>query len=104
MFKTPTLRNVATRRAFFHNGRFHALEDAVRFYVRRDTDAEHWFPKSARGAIDKFDDLPRGLRGNVDTITAPLDRRRGQPTVWNDAEIADVVAFLKTLTDGYRAL
>jgi cytochrome c peroxidase len=25
LFKTPTLRNVATRGVFFHNGRFHTL-------------------------------------------------------------------------------
>jgi cytochrome c peroxidase len=37
MFKTPTLRNVATRTVFFHNGRFHRLEDVMHFYVERDT-------------------------------------------------------------------
>lgn len=37
MFKSPTLRNVATRSVFFHNGRFHKLEDVLRFYVERDT-------------------------------------------------------------------
>ena len=30
-FITPTLRNVATRRAFFHNGVFHTLREAVAF-------------------------------------------------------------------------
>ncbi len=38
LFKTPTLRNVATRTVFFHNGRFHTLKEALRFYVQRDTD------------------------------------------------------------------
>jgi cytochrome c peroxidase len=37
MFKTPGLRNVATRGAFFHNGRFHSLREALRFYSERDT-------------------------------------------------------------------
>ncbi len=37
LFKTPSLRNVATRQVFFHNGRFHNLKDALRFYVQRDT-------------------------------------------------------------------
>jgi cytochrome c peroxidase len=33
MFRTPSLRNVAIRRVFFHNGLVHRLEDAVRFYM-----------------------------------------------------------------------
>jgi cytochrome c peroxidase len=36
MFKTPTLRNVATRSVFFHNGVITSLEQAVRFYNTRD--------------------------------------------------------------------
>ena len=43
-FKTPSLRNVATRRAFFHNGVIHSLEQAVRFYDTRDTRPELWYP------------------------------------------------------------
>jgi cytochrome c peroxidase len=53
LFKTPTLRNVATRRVFFHNGEVRSLEDAVRFYVERETrperDGIHAGP-TARGA------------------------------------------------------
>ena len=33
LFRTPTLRNVALRQTFFHNGVFHSLREAVRFYV-----------------------------------------------------------------------
>lgn len=33
-FKTPTLRNVALRGEFMHNGRFNALEEVVEFYNR----------------------------------------------------------------------
>jgi len=99
MFKTPTLRNVAIRATFFHNGRFHSLKDALRFYVRRDTDPELWYPVSASGSVDKFDDLPPPLRANVDVIDEPLTRQEGAAPAWNDAEIDDVIAFLKTLTD-----
>jgi cytochrome c peroxidase len=98
LFKTPGLRNVATRRVFFHNGRFHTLKEALQFYVRRDTDAAHWYP-SIGGAVTKFDDLPRARRGNVDVTDAPLNRFAGQAPVWNDAQIDDVIAFLATLTD-----
>jgi len=99
LFKTPTLRNVATRKVFFHNGRFHTLRDALRFYVRRDTEPLSWYPASADGTADKFDDLPPALRENVDRHTEPLTRTAGEQPVWSDAEIEDVIAFLRTLTD-----
>ena len=38
MFKAPTLRNVALRRSFYHNGFFHTLREAVAFYATRDSD------------------------------------------------------------------
>jgi cytochrome c peroxidase len=99
LFKTPTLRNVAARSVFFHNGRFHTLRDALRFYVRRDTDPQLWYPVTPSGTIDKFDDLPVKLRANADVIDEPLTHEKGQPPVWTDAEIDDVIAFLTTLTD-----
>ncbi len=43
-FKVPTLRNVATRSAFFHNGVFHSLVQVVHFYNTRDTNPEYWYP------------------------------------------------------------
>jgi cytochrome c peroxidase len=99
LFKTPSLRNVATRGAFFHNGRFHDLADALRFYVERDTSPRRWYPHA--GGAQHFDDLPVALQNNVDRIDAPLTRHEGDAAVWSEADIADVVAFLKTLTDGY---
>ena len=98
LFKTPTLRNVAARGAFFHNGRFHSLADALRFYASRDTDPDRWYTVSAAGTAE-FDDLPQRLRGNVDRSDEPLTRRKGDPPVWSAAEIDDVIAFLTTLTD-----
>jgi cytochrome c peroxidase len=98
MFKTPTLRNVATRRVFFHNGAIHDLRDAVRFYVTRDSDAAHWYPHGADPAL-RYDDLPAALRRNVDHRNAPFNRPARAPPVLSDADIDDVVAFLGTLTD-----
>jgi cytochrome c peroxidase len=99
LFKTPTLRNVATRGVFFHNGRFHTLKEALRFYVRRDTDPQLWYPASSPGAVIKFDDLPPALRANVDVTDEPLTRKEGGAPAWTDAEIDDVIAFLETLSD-----
>lgn len=99
LFKTPTLRNVATRGAFFHNGRFHSLEEAVRFYVERDAEPEKWYPHP--GGNQQFDDMPLALQDNVDHIDPPLTQKKGDKPVWSDDDIQDVVVFLKTLNDGY---
>ena len=101
MFRTPSLRNVATRGAFFHNGVFHRLEDVVRFYAERDTQPQKWYSRQRNGATLKFDDLPPQYRGNVDT-QAPFDRHAGDAPALSDADIEDIVVFLNALTDGYQ--
>lgn len=124
LFKTPTLRNVATRGAFFHNGVIRSLEQALRFYNTRDTYPEIWYPtrggvaraKPERnfpryglittqftgGVVEKFDDLPAPFRGNIDP-QMPLDGRapHGAPPM-SDGNITDLLCFLETLTDGYQ--
>jgi cytochrome c peroxidase len=99
LFKTPTLRNVAARQVFFHNGRFHTLKEALRFYVQRDANPGEWYPHGDNGEVNTFDDLPAALRPNVDKITLPFSGSKGKRPVWNDGEIDDVIAFLKTLSD-----
>jgi cytochrome c peroxidase len=101
MFLTPTLRNVALRRVFFHNGVFHDLRRVLDFYVERDIHPGRIFPRGAAGLPNRYDDLPRQYRGNVDTVDAPLNRRPGDPPALSAAQIRDVIAFLDTLTDGY---
>ena len=100
-FKVPSLRNVALRQAFFHNGRFQTLKDALTFYVQRDTNPEKWYPLAADGTPMKFDDLPVAYRANVNTSEVPYNRRLGDAPALSDAEIDDVIAFLRTLTDGF---
>ncbi|WP_166304487.1 cytochrome-c peroxidase [Bradyrhizobium sp. 2S1] len=101
LFRTPTLRNVALRQTFFHNGAVHSLRDAVRFYVERETRPERWHPRNAEGSIDKYDDLPDRPKANV-CMDPPFDRKAGDEPALTSAEIDDVVAFLGTLTDGYQ--
>ncbi|WP_246860688.1 cytochrome-c peroxidase [Noviherbaspirillum sp. UKPF54] len=100
-FKVPTLRNVATRKVFFHNGRFSTLRDALRFYVRRDTNPEEWYP-TVGGVVQKFDDLPQQYRANVNTSEAPYNRMPGMAPALSEDEIDDVIQFLGTLNDGYK--
>jgi cytochrome c peroxidase len=100
-FKTPTLRNVATRGVFFHNGVFTRLEDVLDFYAERDLHPARFYARDARGRTVPYDDLPPGDRSNVNT-DPPFDRKPGDRPALDRRERADIVAFLRTLTDGYR--
>ncbi|MGL4966370.1 MAG: cytochrome-c peroxidase [Inquilinus sp.] len=101
LFRTPSLRNVALRQTFFHNGVFHTLRDAVAFYVTRETDPGRWYPRNPDGTVRLYDDLPPQYWDNINR-DPPFDRHLGDAPALTDAEIDDVVAFLKTLTDGYH--
>jgi cytochrome c peroxidase len=100
LFRTPSLRNVARRPVFMHNGVFRSLNEVVRFYAERDTNPQRWYPRAPDGRIQKYDDLPEAFVGNVDE-EAPFDRRAGDAPALNDQDIDDIVAFLQTLSDGY---
>jgi len=93
-FRIPTLRNVAVRQRFMHNGAFSKLRDVVAFYATRSTNPDLWYPHGA-----KFDDLPDRYRGNVNSTSFPYNRHEGAPPAIDDADIDAIVAFLQTLTD-----
>lgn len=78
-FKVPTLRNIANTAPYFHNGLFKTLEEAVEFYNRRDIDP----------AL------------NQPEVSANVNRDELGDLRLSDAEVQDLVAFLKTLSDGY---
>jgi cytochrome c peroxidase len=100
-FRTPTLRNVAVRATFFHNGVIHSLREAVEFYVDRDSNPGRWYPCDATGGVQKFNDLPEPYRANVN-MEPPFGRGPDDPPALSPSEIDDVIAFLGTLTDGYQ--
>ena len=77
-FMTPTLRNVAVKSPFFHNGYFSTLAQVVHFYNTRDLGG---FPAAEIPQTEDTTEL-----GNLQLTTQ---------------EEADVVSFLGTLTDGY---
>lgn len=101
-FKVPSLRNVALRKHFFHNGAFDSLEQVIRFYVKRDTDPGLWYPLDPLGNVVAYDDIAADLRGNVNTSEGPYNRTPAQGPALTEAEILDLAAFLRTLTDGYQ--
>jgi len=100
-FKVPSLRNVALRRALFHNGRFKTLADAVDFYAQRDTRPELFYPALPDGSVDRYDDLPPQFKANVSRGEAPYDRVPGGVPAISPAEADDIVAFLATLSDDW---
>jgi cytochrome c peroxidase len=97
-FRTPSLRNVATRPSFLHNGTFSKLRDVVAFYATRGTSPARWY---AGGAA--YDDLPPKYREYVNVTSPPYNRTEGEKPALDDGEIDAIVAFLETLTDAdYR--
>jgi cytochrome c peroxidase len=93
-FRTPSLRNVAARERYMHNGVFADLRDVVAFYATRSIEPERWY-KDGR----QFDDVAPRHRGNVNVATMPYNRRKGMQPALDDADIDAIVAFLRTLTD-----
>jgi cytochrome c peroxidase len=102
MFLTPTLRNVATRRVFFHNGVYHTLQQVMDFYNYRDTAPDRIYPRSASGTVEKYNDLPKKYWANIDVTDPPFDLVFGDKPAMTKRDEKDVIAFLGTLTDGYH--
>jgi cytochrome c peroxidase len=102
MFLTPTLRNVAERKVFFHNGVYHDLKQVMDFYNLRNTEPEKIYPRDASGKVQKYNDLPPQYQANIDSADAPFDRKFGDQPAMTDQDIQDIIAFMKTLSDGYK--
>jgi cytochrome c peroxidase len=93
-FRIPSLRNVAVRRRYMHNGVFSTLRETVAFYATRGTNPERWYPLGT-----PFDDVPDAYRPNVNTLALPYNRHKGDAPALDEGEIDAIVAFLETLTD-----
>jgi cytochrome c peroxidase len=102
LFKTPTLRNVATRKVFFHNGVFSSLAQVINFYNTRDTNPAAWYP-TVNGVVQLYNDLPTAYKVNVDTVDVPFGLLPGATPYMTPQNEADLLCFLETLTDGYVA-
>lgn len=101
MFLTPTLRNVAQRPVYFHNGVYHSLKQVLDFYNFRDVQPGKIYP-TVDGQVQKYNDLPLPYRANVDVTDPPLNRKPGEQPAMTAQDMRDIIAFLKTLNDGYR--
>ena len=96
-FQVTTLRNVDKRprpdfvKAYMHNGYFKSLKEVVHFYNTRDS-----LPRCSHGdAGEKTTCWPAPeVQQNVDTTIGRLGLTSKQED--------QLVAFMTTLTDGYR--
>jgi len=92
-FKTPTLRNVAgPNRRYMHNGVFNSLEAVVHFYNTRDVAGAGW---TFDGVFKTWAELGKEVNLNIEIHGA------GNLGL-TPAQEADLVAFMKTLSDGWN--
>jgi cytochrome c peroxidase len=89
-FRTSPLRNVALQPAFFHNGAFTRLEDAVRHHLDVFASARNYDPVRAGVAPDLT-----GPCGPMEDALARVDPRIAHPPVLTDEEFAQLVEFLR---------
>ena len=94
-FRTSPLRNVGLQPTFFHNGAYTDLEEAIRFHINTPAVARKYTAKAA--GVDK--DLHH-RQGPMEPVLQRLDPRLSQPSRLTDAEISDLVRFVRvSLTD-----
>lgn len=93
--KVPTLRNVWTGqpRAYMHNGWFRSLEGVVRFYNTRDV-----WPRCSQGEATEEAALAARCWPEPE-IAATMNRDELGNLKLSEKEEAQIVAFLRTLTD-----
>jgi cytochrome c peroxidase len=87
-FRTPTLRNVGKAKRFMHNGVFSSLEEVVHFYNTRDVPGAGW------------NGVPWGAPEYLPTMDTQALGNLGL----TPAQEAAVVAFLRTMSDGYTGV
>lgn len=86
-FKVPTLRNVALRAPYFHNGRFATLDDVISFYARGGDSRDNLdrairpFRISANQRADLIAFLNALTDPRVVARSAPFDR----PTLYSES-------------------
>ena len=94
-FKTPTLRNLTLggNRRYMHNGIFNSLEAVVHFYNTRDVPGAGW---TFDGVFKTWAELGKEVPLNLEIHGA------GNLGL-TPAQEAELVAFMKTLNDGWSA-
>jgi len=94
MFRVPTLRNVAFTGPYGHNGYFRRLDEIVEFKSTRDVGSE-----LASGTCKRVPGSRAACAWPAPEVAATVERARLGNLGLSKQDIADLVAFLGTLTD-----
>ena len=97
-FRTSPLRNVALQPAFFHNGAFTRLEDAIRHHLDVFASARGYDPGTA--GIDQ--DL-RAPMGPIEPVLARIDPILATPIELTDHEFQQLLDFVRNALLDRRA-
>jgi cytochrome c peroxidase len=95
-FKVPTLRNIELTGPYMHNGYFRTLRATVVFYNDRD--------RKPRCGTDRVTE-EAALHGKcwpAPEVASNVNRDELGDLGLSEREIDDIVAFMKTLTDGWQ--
>jgi len=90
-FRSSPLRNVALQAAFFHNGAFTRLEDAIYHHLHLFESARNYDP--VRAGLDQ--DLTLRL-GPIEPVLARIDPLLLNPPQLTPEEFEDLVTFVRT--------
>ncbi len=90
MFRTSPIRNLALQPAFFHNGAFTRLEDAIRFHLNPAGQAPNYDATAAGVAPDL-----RGPMGPLAPVLARLDPAMTTPINLSNDEFKELVDFVR---------
>jgi cytochrome c peroxidase len=89
-FRTSPLRNLALQPAFFHNGCFTNLADAVRYHLNAIGSAPSYNPITAGVHADL-----QGPQGPIAPVLARIDPALATPVTLSTAEFRQLIAFLR---------
>ena len=95
-FKASSLRNVAVTPPYTHNGYFQTLRGVVDFYNTRDVK-----PRCASNFTREADAIAQGC-WPVAEVPKTMNTVNLGNLHLTDQEVDDIVAFMETLTDGWK--
>jgi cytochrome c peroxidase len=96
LFRIPPLRNVELSAPYMHNGIYATLEAVVRHYNNADSALKAFDPSELDPSLRAS---YHGDAATIAKVRASLDGRLQQPMRLTTEEQAQIIAFLKSLTD-----
>lgn len=94
-FKVPTLRNIALTEPYMHNGYFRTLQGVMAFYNHRDRR-----PRCGQTMLNEDEALKRKC-WPAPEVARNVNRDELGRLGLTQGETDDIIAFLRTLNDGY---